>query len=397
MNDGIRGGAKISVRIGDAKADIVRKVMVTAMNGKWDVDTSGELRIPVMDKAMMYLVLRRDIRNHSIWYLNIDGNPLKFLCGNNLYGYTNAEDQIKYVFWECIKAVEAAAKMKMPRSVKQQIKRGEINLNSMEFAAYSAPIRDPKFIINAWRSIFGRAQVTDPETRKNKMLAEMLGVRVRTEFLNSFSVCTVNEQGRNKVMFTAYDKVEEEYSRERKSQNARGEEDEHFLMVAEGFEDKNRVSFKDVEHDLATRIRYDIAFQSAWFSSTGLRTLGALGAHIRKRFGGRWEDFVEFHVKEVVEQACLLDMWRFKHSDVIEGFERGDKEFNGRPIEAYVAMAEARREKGFLTIDNQVRKLKGDKEWWTDWVKRGGRLPKEEVQALGVDKSKLSISDIKAL
>jgi hypothetical protein len=411
--DGGRFGTKLfkrgdaSVKIAEKDARQVRKVMRAALGNTRDVE-SKELRVKVIAKAPMWLVLRQDSRNKKNWYLNVDGNPAKYILGDNIYGLANAEKQIKYIFRRCIKSVQKVAGMEMPSSVLQDVEDGNIYLNSLEFACYSNPLRvDPKKITGAWRYMFRRGHIVG-EDGKTHTLEEILGVKTRTEYENSFYCWLLAPKPRPKaeegetarkypdvkhIMFLAYDKIEELQSGWKdKSKNAIGEDGEDYITDDKHIKNVARIQKDEALNDIQNRIRYDIGFTNAWFVHKGLTTLAKLAKHVHKEFDGKWPLFVQHYVHMIFERACLGEMWTFDWREVRDAKRAGLNRVPGLnpqvPTAAYMVMAEARVERTKLTMDGIDDKLSGNPRYWQEIAKAAPLLSSEEAESLGIDISR---------
>ncbi len=103
--------------------------------------------------------------------------------------------------------------------------------------------------------------------------------------------------------------------------------------------------------------------------------------------------FVSFYVSEVFRRGGLMDMWTFDLKKVERAYEDGLEVVPGLnpdiPLDAYIIMAEARKELGMLTRDQMMKKIRGDPKWLVEYAERAKGLPMTDMTTLALDMSKV--------
>ena len=414
MVDGMRGGTRLETAVGSvdipidnsvrssiqvlsAEADKVKKILRLASKSGRDINEKGEITVMVRSRSIIKVTLRRDKNDGTRWYLNMDGNPLTFLTGRNVYGWARADKQIVAVFKRCMKGIEDKAtekararntradELKFPQRLWDQVEQKQIHLNHLEFATYTKPLRDKKKILNAWRYMFSKSVHLPNAGGKHEFLADMLNVLVNLEYENSFSLSTLRGERKfaadgtleprkvpkaKVVMFMAYDKEEE--LREAGQEEAI----EPDVEVPE-WEGQYKYREEDVPEDIKDRLRLEIALTSVWFSSRGIRNLAELVDFVQRAYGGKWEQLIQTEMTKLMERTCLVEMWRFDGRPVLEAARQNLRFVPGFgetvPTEAWLSMLEARSEFG-VTKRHVISKLSEDKTEYLRELNRGAKL-----------------------
>lgn len=333
----MKGGLLLLTREVKEVRDILRKVA----KGR-DVE-KHELTVKVRgESSEVRVTLRRHRMFHNQWYLNLDGNPLTFFLRGNVYGKANADHQVKRVYTKCMDALEEESGMKFPQRLRGMVEKGQIHINALEFAAYTGKLPDKNKIINAWHYIFHKSTYCDEKGREH-FLADMLGFKYMSDGQKdeTFSIATARKIDKSPiVMFSAYDKEAEI----RKNIKSTGGSD--FDVKADTDEMARKYRIAKVPDDIKDRLRLEIAFTSIWFSSKHIRTLADLTERVNKMHGGKWTNLIRSELRAIMEQACLVDMWKFDGRPVLAAYKRGDKfvpEFGPEiPTSAWWAMLVAR-------------------------------------------------------
>ncbi len=373
-----------SVGVLSTEVDTIKKILKKVPNTEI---VKGELSVNVRGrgKSVVRLTLRQDSRDKKMWYLNMDGNPLTFLTGKNVYGWPNADAQIVAVFMSVLKAIEDETEKKFPQRVKDEIVARRIHLNMLEFAAYTPKLKDKKRILNSWSWMFRRANFL-PENDYYQSLEEMLNVHVySTPNRSTFAIAMLTKQRTKEVLFSAYDKEEEI---KEKQQHA-GEATEYHVKAKEW---KGAKKYRDEElipDDIKSRLRLEIGFTSVWFNRRRIRTLADLVTYVGRRHGGDWIALVSEETKRVMEQACLIDMWTIDKQAVLDAADKDEptvKGLNPRiPTEAWLAMLEARTDFGMkkaMMIAKLDPERRADYLTWLD--REASTLSMKEVEKLRV-------------
>ena len=317
-------------------------------NGELSVNIGGK------GKSIVRMTLRQDFRDKKMWYLNLDGNPLKFITGQNVYGRPEADTQIVKVFRSCIKVLETETGLRFPVRIKKEVESKNIHVNNLEFAAYSPPLTNKKKVINAWSYMFRRANVLAKESGLNRSLSEILGLRMLDNdgYEDTvFGFATLNSARQKEIMFTVYDKEVEIDSKKKKDGDA-----VECDLVVDREHDRPRGASKEAREDIKNRLRFDIALTSIWFNSRKIKTLAELENYVQRKFNGDWVALVQAEVQRVMERACLIEMWSVDRDAVLDAADKGLITVPGLnkkiPTTVWLAMLEARSEIG---IDDRMK------------------------------------------
>lgn len=386
--EGIESAIRSSLPISGTEAGTIREILRKIT--KRDLNEKGELHIDIFSKAGMRLTLRRDRRDKKVWYLNLDGNPLKFITGKNIYGWPNAGKQIVWVFKKCLKAIERQSQMAVPERIWTEVKARRIHLNHLEFASYTFPIDNKEKVLNGWRYMFDSTKKLEEETGMHLSLDHLLGVRSTTKWPTSFMVDVVNRHGAKELMFMAYDKVAE--------QQRRMTNDEELKMVydvkADEWEKDYGTSQEALPEDIHNRLRLEIGLTSVWFNNRGIKTLVDMEKHIRNRYENSWIKMVEQQARFVMERACLMEMWSFPRGPVLDAYEKGLSvvpEFGPRfPTDVWVSMLDA-RDAAHLTTADKALKARDPEKFGRQQAKLRRRLDsalsQHQLRRIAIDKS----------
>lgn len=332
--------------MGKKDAVVVREILKKA-TGK-DLHEK-ELTVRVYGRSMIHLTLRQDNRDKKVWYLNMDGNPLTFLTGTNVYGWPEADKQIVKVFLMCLDSVEKKTKMEFPKRIREQIQGQNIRMNMLEFASYTPPLLDKKRIVNAWGYMFRRSNSLKMTGGYYKSLEELLNVRVYEQSWKntSFSLAVLNSQRSKEVLFMAYDK-EEQMREQRREQEEK--DDVEFDVKARGWKKADQYSTEGVPIDIKKRLRLEISLQSVWFNRRRIKTLLDLKQYVARHHGGDWAALIASEIQRVLDRACLVEMWSFDKQAVLDAADLDLPVVPGLnaeiPTDAWLAMLEARSEYG---------------------------------------------------
>lgn len=358
--------------------DKVKKIFRRVSGRELEKDQSS---IFVKSAGTVGVTLRKNCFNNGTWYLNIDGNPTKFLIGNNVYGTTeDVSAQIVGVFKRCLKAIEKRAterareenpradEQKFPEGVWQNLEAHEIHLNQLELATYSGPLEDKELVLDKWKFMYRRTNLLN-EDGKHSSLASMLGLKYR-EYGNSMQIRRENSQGRPIVMFTAYDKEREIKDNEgtdtmkiRRTRKVRGEAFEPDVVTgAWKHAWKYRLPQQEVPMDIRNRLRLEIGLTSVWFSGHKIRTLARLEKFLYDNHGGSWSAMARHETVKIMQQACLIDMWRLTKKMVLDAAEAGSDHIEGLndkvSLNTWISLLDARSEID-MPVNTILGKLKG--------------------------------------
>ncbi len=286
MCDGSLVGAAVdgSIEVKGSEAQQIAKLL--RQHGA-ELD-SGGLETVVCAESSMMIALRPHYHEKDRYFLNLSGNALTFLKGSNVYGYAEADILIKAAFVRAMSMVG-----EFPRRVVCAIKNGEVNVHSMEFAAYTNEIPDKQRLLNDWQTMYGTSYSNDGI--QTTTLCEMLSVRYMKKHVDHRqSVCLRIMTGDGKeeeAMLMAYDKA--------------------YLL---------RNNELEVPVDIEKRLRLDMHLHNGWFrkkkvNGRKLRTLKDLGDYVEKRYEGKWHLFIATEFDRMIKRSMMFEMWRFSPDD----------------------------------------------------------------------------------
>lgn len=251
-----------------------------------------ELSIVIERGSALRFVLRRHRQLRDQWFLNLDGNPLSFRTGQNVYGYPNAVSLILWAYAEVFAAL-ADRGCALPPSIRGRALVGlQVHINHLEFAAATVPLRDKQGLLNAWKYMYGRSWHWDPE-RGPRSLDRMLGLRViNPEYDNSF--CLAFMSGTNREMqFQAYDKYAE-------------------------YKARRNIEVPDMEN----RLRLELGLMPRWFGARSIRNLWDMRAYVETNYSG-WTDFITKIMWDALDRAYLTKMFEFDAGAALRALVKG--------------------------------------------------------------------------
>lgn len=290
MLDGALIGAELTGDI-ELKASETHKIrkLLLANGGE---EREGGLSVTVVSKSAMVISLRLDYHRKGLYYLNMSGNPLKFLTGRNDYGFAEADRVIITAYRKALEALEGS----IPPRILRAIAERQINVHSLEFATYTNKVKDKQQLINDWAHVY-RTAYSSKDGLTHRTLADMLNLRfTRAHKDHSSSICLriLSGDGReDEAMLQCYDKA---------------------LEIRDKAKEFGIVAL--VEADIEDRIRIELSLTRGWFrrrqvNGKKLNTLGDLCAYIKKNHDGSWPSFLEKEFLWAIKRTHLFDMWAF--------------------------------------------------------------------------------------
>lgn len=283
----------------------IKKIMQAADALEAGTDTMIYVPPPEGGASGMNLVLRKD-KDRPKYYLNLDGNPTTFFNENNDYGSPDTSQLVR-AFRYVIRIVQDSTGIKFPRRIRESVRDGDIALNSLEFAIYTYPVRDPLGLIRAWKWVYTMPSMSDsgmPQT-----FTDMIrGVRyVHTEFWDEFRVWTQHRNSSPDRMFCAYYKAKE---------------------ISE-------VQGRMPPEDLQGRIRIDLGLKYRWFADKKIKNLMDFDAYLKKKGGIR--EVLQFEIGRIMGACHLQYMFEI-------GFDESKWDLAKCSAQAHKHMVMARKE-----------------------------------------------------
>lgn len=275
--DGMLTGTAVEVktRIDNEVATRLKKMMEKA-GASFE---KGELGLPIEGKGGFLLLSLRKEKGKDRWFLNLSGNPITFVQKTNVFGYGEPGQQILDCFRVAVKRLEKMCGKAAPAGLKDQLSSGNININSLEFAAYTKKMKNKKLYLSTLQHVWGSAAVRCGDSRTS--LESLLNVTVTQNVDNQ----TIGfrfpylRRGVGKLLLL-YDKYEQ--------------------MQAKYPE----IELKDLEK-IKDRLRFDLHLTKIWMESRRIQTVGDL----QKRFGRDEVGLVAQEIRDCVDKACLVYMF----------------------------------------------------------------------------------------
>lgn len=310
MLDGSRIGTELdkylSINDTNLKLNEKENMVIERLMKRADADKRGRewvFRARKNDSTMM-LALRIDARDENRKYLNLSGNTLTFLTGENVVGHPDPIRQLVMCFKMCLKQLEIKSGGKVPRSIVDRIENEEFQIHSLEFAGYTGRMIDPDVVMNVLHGVF---HLTYRST--NKKGFRSLAGRLNCHWLNSeyedsfrlkvFDDATIDSgEKRALYLFGMYDKTNELLSRENK--------------VTEG-----QLEF------IENRLRVDLSFQYWWFNRHQIRSAKDLRTHVERKYHGSWVEFLRAAFHEVVDRTYLKEILEMDGESVYRVLQSG--------------------------------------------------------------------------
>jgi len=310
--DGLLGGSKLngSVEIRDSEAAIVRRVLLKA-GGIQDGDKMYVNVYGLNEESGLEVSLTRDHRKDNIYFLNIRGNPVAFLTGENTYGFPEADRLIVASFIRAIKQIETSCKLEIPSRIKDQIRALNIYLHTLEFATYTNKIKNKKQLLldmaTAYR-IGHSVEKDENGINQTETLLDMLDLEMRRKHkTHKSSVCLriLSASGEEQAMFQAYDKEQQ-------------------LLDANERRAVAGESLLEVPKDIKNRIRFDLNLNYGWFRShridgRKIQTLADLRDYVEKNYDGKWHAWLKVEFDWALHRTLMLHMWSFDYKKVMAG------------------------------------------------------------------------------
>lgn len=333
MLDGVLMGTNVlgAIEIIDSEVSIVKDIM--ARYPTMVLLGGSDIEITVTKKSGINLSLRKHKMTKS-YYLNISGNPLTFLRGSNTYGYAEADRQIVTAYRVCLEMVEKKTNKLFPIRIKEAIAARNININSIEFACYTKPVKDKEGLMDAWRYVYRTGDSSEDE---HTSLLDLLNLKLEVK----------NKKHKSSVPL--------------KIMSGDGEELIAMLQVynkAEEIKGKGLVVTPDIEN----RLRLDLNLNYGWFrrkaiNKKKLQTLKDLVLYVEDK--GGWLAFLEKEFTWALNRTCLFHMWRFEAQPILNRtYNPGQKGYLKLSWETYFAMLDARARRKIKNGD-RLTYLKG--------------------------------------
>lgn len=322
MLDGSRVGTELdqqglSINNTDLRLEGKEKEAVERLMRKIDADRHGKEWIFVASKngSKMVLAMRIDARDDKRRYLNLSGNTLTFLTGENVVGNPDPIAQLVKCFKVCLGQLERKSGGKIPSSIYERVEREEFQIHSLEFAAYTGKLRDPDEVLNVLHGVFHLTYRSDMKKGMRSLAGRLNCHWVNSEFENSFRLKILEDTDidigtrRALYMFGMYDKTEE--------------------LIARGGEiSKGQLEF------IENRLRIDLSFQYWWFHQNRIRSARELRIHVENKYGGSWVEFLRSSFKEIIKRIYLKEILEMDGKLVAEALEKkGSLMVGGKPVD----------------------------------------------------------------
>lgn len=292
MYDGGLVGAAVEGSLEVKKSELTQ--VWNLLSRKGGRTERGGVEVTVSAESSMVVALRPHYHQRDKWYLNFSGNALTFLRGSNVYGYAEADVLITVAFIQAMTAIG-----EFPRRLIRAVKAGDVNVHSLEFAAYTNEVEDKQQLINDWQHVYGTAY-SNSEGVETSTLCELLGLKyVKKHVDHRSSLCfrIMTPDGREEeAMLMAYDKAEE--------------------MRADGV--------LKVPKDIERRLRLDLHLHNGWFrkhraGGKAIRTLSDVAAYVEEHHAGKWHRFIASEMNKMVDRTCMFEVWSFPFEKGLAG------------------------------------------------------------------------------
>lgn len=302
MLDGLISGVALQGDVSLRTSEVAKlRKIILASGGK---EIAGETGVVVTRNGYSMLISLRAYNNRKDKvFLNISGNPLKFLKGASAYGYVEADRIIITAYRKALEMLEGT----VPARILEAVAARDINLHSLEFATYTCALPNKQKLLNDWAHMYSSAYSSDGEVHTT--LASMLDLEFQRKHKShtSLPLRIKSKDGKeDEAMMLVYDKAAEMRSRNLK-----------------------------VSSDIEDRLRLDLNLNYGWFrrravSGRKLRTLADLSAYVEKNHG-TWIAFVAAEYEWALKRTCLFYMWTF---DALKPEGNGNKRLNSKVHDA---------------------------------------------------------------
>lgn len=247
----------------------------TSLEATVSLEDLGYTGIDGAELKPLMLSLRRDkhSKNH---YLNLSGNPLTFFTGQNQYGTDDIGRTLVSAYLAALRIVDP--ERTLPKSLRRKIKELDFNIHSIEFATYTRPLKDKRWLVEALHKLYAAAAVP----HEGKMLC--------SQFLECYPVSLQDTEGSLRLKL---------YRRH----GARKVNDISILLY-----DKEQL--EEVHAELKSRLRIDLMFNQDWFTcNPSLRKASNLVDHVNSV--GGWPVFIHRYARKALERSGMVYLLTF--------------------------------------------------------------------------------------
>lgn len=191
------------------------------------------------------------------YYFNVQGNPISFLSGQNVFGYSNLPDLVTSFYKACGRIMKRLWKdFKMPAEIRSTVENMNVYTSRLAVTNYSNKLLLKDGQLKHFYDNVEHIYSSHPDGVNRASLCEILGVKLQRDGDYSILFKKTNKYGKNVWSLRLYDKAEELRSRD---------------IAAPAC--------------LGGTIRFDLTLFSPWFSGHKLKTVGAIHNHVVKRHG----------------------------------------------------------------------------------------------------------------
>lgn len=292
MIDGMLLGTELDGSLQLKASEAFKMKAILEKNGAQE--TSGGLCLTVPGKGPLVLALRKPYNAQDRYYLNISGNPLKFLRGSTVYGYAEADRVIITAYREALETLKGS----VPDSIYKKVARREINIHSLEFATYTEKVHDVSRLLNDWYHIY-TTSYSSKDGLSHHTLCDLLDLKITRK----------DPTHRSSVYLRIMSKGQRE--------------EEAMLMVYDKYQQLNDQQKSSIGlSDVKNRLRLDLHLNYGWFrrhsvEGRKLKTLRDLTLYVEKNYGGRWEAFCAAEFKWALDRTLLFYMWEFTEEEAL--------------------------------------------------------------------------------
>lgn len=304
MLDGAIVGAALigDLQLKHSEVRLVRKALL----GIGGTEIGRETSATVTYKSGLQVTLRPDYHHQkNKFFLSISGNPLTFLKGNNRYGYAEADKVIVAAFGKALAMIPG-----IPQRLHSLVSNMELNIHSLEFAAYTHAVPNKARLLNDWAAVyqFSFAKQEKDGVDEHWALTDLLNIKfVRKDaaYRSSVALRILSGDGReDEMMILAYDKAKQIREVAAKEAKARG------IVI------DTTTLMSLVPSDIEDRIRIDLHLCRGWFrrrqvAGRKLKTLRDLSLYVANNHEGDWAAFLALHFETALRKTMLFSMWSY--------------------------------------------------------------------------------------
>lgn len=271
------------------------KIIQRTMKRAGAISEKGELRYVVNGVSSAMMLSLRPGANKA--YFNLTGNPITFLSEDNISGYGDASAQISKCFATALGILEANAGHRLPEALKQMIRRGQIYIHSLEFAAYTKELNKKRYLSSVQHVLGQGSRSGDQRTS----VCTMLGIRVTQNYDNqTIGLAFPYRKMGDEKKLLIYDKAAQMQGLTRTSRNF-----------------------------LKNRLRFDLHLDRLWFERRKIRTVADFHQYVNSVAGEA--TMVEDEIRDCIKRACLEYMFTIRRQDLLTWAKTGERPPHLRP------------------------------------------------------------------